>query len=182
MPKHYIRLLTDVELNDRQQHIWYTAVDKFTAGAQSLERTLQVQSMHADELQGNEDFPYVYVVYLPGNLDIQAAERIVVAWDNIYPRDFEIETSADYDSACDDSEIDLEIREEVQKFTNKYLHNRWVDDMVLQGWRYGARKNTKERTDPRIQNWDSLNESLRERITLTDAQIMKMIKDHPQIF
>jgi hypothetical protein len=94
MSDHYMRLLTDVGLNEKQKHIWYRLVEKFLGeeAAPRPEEFLDTLTTQRDEYEGDDEFPYVYVVYLSDEIDIDLAEQVVYLWSEIYPRDFLIES------------------------------------------------------------------------------------------
>jgi hypothetical protein len=185
MKTHYIRLLTDIELNDDQKHVWYRVVERFIGDHNTTEPTEFIDTLHParDELEGDEDFPYVYVVYLNDPLDIEQAEAMVEFWNKVYPGDYEIESSAEYDSECDcDTEIDDAMFEEIKRRASKFLHNRWVEDQVHEGWRYGLKINNTQRTDPRLRDWDSLNEQYRKEVDMDRNDAVKFFKRYSFIF
>lgn len=187
MQEHYIRLLTDIELNHTQKNIWYRVVEKFLdADMYSPEEVNYIDGFTSDrdELIGDEIFPYVYIVRLNNTLPVDIAEQIVALWDEVYPKDFEIESSAEYDD--DDCECDIEIddamHEEIQRRASKFLHNRWVEHQIHEGWRYGIKSHTQQKTDPRLRDWDSLNEQYRREIAMTREEAVKFFKQYPHIF
>jgi hypothetical protein len=201
MKEHFIRLLTDTELNVKQKQVWYKAVERFLDAAEYAPNEVNYidgLTTTRDELKGDDDFPYVYIVYLNDKLPIDIAEQIVMPWDRVYPRDFEIETSAIYNPHCDcgdcdcsdcdcsdcdcDVEIDEAMHEEIQRRASKFLHNRWVEHQVQEGWRYGAKIHNEHKTDPRLRDWDSLNENYRREIEMTQEDAVKFFKQYPHIF
>lgn len=194
MSDHYMRLLTDVELNDKQKHIWYRLVEKFLGeeAAPRPEEFLDTLTSYREELEGDEEFPYVYVVYLSDEIDVDLAEQVVYLWREIYPRDFLIESSAEYDPSlgCGDEdgdcscevEIDDALHEEIQRRASKFLHNRWVEDQVREGWRYGMQNSSKQKTSPRMRDWDSLREEYRREIPMSRDQAIDFLKKYPHLF
>ena len=186
MKKHYVRLLTDISLNSRQQEIWNRTVEKFLDAEYDPQPGHFVNKMTSDreELEGDEDFPYVYVVYLSHDVDPKLVEQIVMLWGKVYPKDFEIETSAEYD--CEDGdcelEIDDEMHEEIQRRASKFLHNRWVEEQLREGWRYGIRVMQEDKVSPRLRDWDSLNEQYRRELEMTREEAVKFFKKYPYIF
>jgi hypothetical protein len=185
MSEHYIRLLTDIDLNDKQKHIWYKAVDKFLGAEFSPqpENFIDTLTSYREELEGDEDFPFVYVVYLNDNVNPELAEQIVYLWSEIYPKDFQIETSAEYDCECEDEiEIDDAMHEEIQRKASKFLHNRWVDDRISEGWRFALSKSEKDKTSPRLRDWDSLREDYRKEVILDRDQATDFFKNYPHLF
>jgi hypothetical protein len=184
MTKHYMRLLTDVELNDKQKHIWYHCVERFLGAdhATQPEEFVDTLTSNRAELEGDDDFPFVYVVYLSDDIDITIAEQIVMVWDEIYPRDYEIESSAEIKDECDDIEIDDAMYEEIQQRASKFLHNRWVDDQLQEGWRFGINSSTKDKTSPQIRDWDSLREEYRRELPMDRQQAIDFLKQYPHLF
>jgi hypothetical protein len=183
MNNHYMRLLTDIELNDKQKQIWYRCVEKFLGADHATQPTnfLDTLTSHREELEGDEDFPFVYVVYLSDDVDPSLAEQIVMLWDNIYPRDYQIESSAEYDCGCD-IEIDDAMHEEIQRRASKFLHNRWVEDQLREGWRFSFNANKQNKTSPKLRNWDSLREEYRSELAMDREQAIKFFKDYPHLF
>ena len=184
MTQHYMRLLTDVELNDKQKHIWYRCVEQFLGADHATQPTdfLDTLTSQRDELEGDDEFPYVYVVYLSDDVDVAVAEQIVMVWDEIYPRDYEIESSAEFNDCDCDVEIDDVMHEEIQRRANKFLHNRWVDDQLHEGWRFGIKSSTKDKTNPRLRDWDSLREEYRLDLPMDRAAAIDFLKKYPHLF
>jgi hypothetical protein len=63
----------------------------------------------------------------------------------------EITTSENYDIPDGDTEIDL----------SSMKHNRWIDDKLNKGWRYGLEFSKENRTDPRLQPYHQLTDKLK---------------------
>lgn len=188
MTENYMRLLTDVELNAKQKQVWYRCVEKFLGADYATEPTnfLDKLTSHRDELEGDEDFPFVYVVYLSDQIDCDIAEQIVTLWDAIYPRDFEIESSAELGDCVDCEECAIEIDDamfaEIRKQADKYLHNRWVDTQIHEGWRFGINQSTKDKTSPRLRDWDNLREEYKHSVDMTRDQAITFMTTYPHIF
>ena len=186
MTEHYMRLLTDVELNTKQKTIWYRVVEKFLGAENSPQPENFIARMTSQraELEGDDEFPYVYVVYLSDDVDPGLAERIVHVWSEIYPRDFLIESSAEYDDDCADCEIEIDdaMYEEIQRRASKFLHNRWVEQQVSEGWRYGMSASRESKVSPRIRDWDSLHENYRRQMPMDRDQAVKFFKTYPHLF
>lgn len=192
MEEHYIRLLTTVELTGQQKHVWYRVVEKFLTDDTHAEHENFIDNMASqrDEFEGDEDFPYVYVVYLNSNINVAVAEQIVTLWSEVYPLDYEIETSSDLEDACgcgdeddwSDMEIDDAMYEEIQRRASKFLHNRWVESQLQEGWRFGIKMNAAAQTDPRLRDWDSLHENYRKLVDLDRDKAKQFLRKHPHIF
>jgi len=186
MSQHYMRLLTDVQLNAKQKQIWYRVVEQFL-GAEHVARPeefLDTLTSQRAELEGDEDFPFVYIVYLSDDVDVDLGQQIVDAWDKIYPRDYEIESSAEYDTECDDCDVEIDdaMYEEIQRRASKFLHNRWVESQLQNGWRWATRANMNEMTDPRLRDWESLHGKYRQQIPMDREQATDFLKKYPHLF
>lgn len=181
-----MRLLTDVELNPKQKQVWYRVVERFlgTKYATQPENFIDQLTSHRSELESDDDFPYVYIVYLSDDVDTAIAEKIVILWGKIYPRDFEIESSTEYNSDCDDCEIEIDndMHEEIQRRASKFLHNRWVEKQIGEGWRFGLNASNKEKVSPRLRDWDSLREEYRRQLVMERDQTITFLKKYPHLF
>ena len=128
MSEHYIRLLTNVELNTSQKKVWYQVVKKF------LSRIIETPPLNflsdnqllPAEFDGDIGFNNVYIIYLIEDVDSEVMEEIVKLWDEIYPLDFEIESSTEYGCGCDDCDVEIDdaLHEEIQRRANKFLRNQ----------------------------------------------------------
>ena len=181
MRDHYIRLLTDVELTDRQQYIWRKTVEKFIDDPM-LEPESFIQGLDIrDEFLGDENFPYVYVIYLSEDPNHTDVEKIVLLLSKVYPRDFEIETSAEY-SAIYDIDIDDALHKEIQQRASKFFHNMWVENKIQEGWRFGLASDSSSKVSPKLRDWDSLNEQYRSELNITKKQAIHFLKTYPHLF
>lgn len=186
MSEHYMRLLTDIELNPKQKQVWYRVVEKFLGAEFATQPTnfLDTLTSQREELEGDEDFPFVYVVYLSDDVDPGLAEQIVALWDQVYPCDYEIESSAEYDTECGDCDIEIDdtMHEEIQRRASKFLHNRWVETQISEGWRFGMNNSPRDKTSPRLRDWDNLREEYRRELTMDRDQAVKFFKTYPHLF
>jgi hypothetical protein len=63
----------------------------------------------------------------------------------------EITTSENYDIPDGETEIDL----------SSMKHNRWIDEKLSKGWRYGLEFSKESKTDPRLQPYHQLTDKLK---------------------
>lgn len=182
MHEHYMRLLVNRPLNERQRHIWITCVRKFLEDGE-LEYGDQRFRQGEETFIDNDEFPYSYLVKLTRDLNRTWAENIVKAWSEIYPADFQIETSIDV-ADCDDCDIELDddLFEDIATQLNKDLHNRWVEQQVGDGWRYGLRLSESQKTNPRLRDWDTLDPAYRKMVDITREQASEYFKRNRDIW
>jgi len=104
-------------------------------------------------LNKNTEEKEVYDFRLMRKISEREAE---IVFDNIQQDitgDFQMEvtTSERYDLPEGEDEIDI----------TAMRHNRWVSEMVSNGWRYGLKLNEEEKTDPRLRPYHELTEKIK---------------------
>ena len=128
-----------------------------------------------------EDFSHVYLIPLKRDISKDEALFIVAAWEYLYDEDFNIELSGQYDEEGDpDDDIDWQVEEDVRNQVvsslNKWEHNRWVDQMVSEGWRWGNYYSSSRKTHPALRNWDALPESHRRTRDISNREIFEWLR------
>lgn len=177
MYQHHIMLKTSDPLDREMALSWYMAVKEF--GPESIVYNYS----YGDGFVGMEyatcdcdEFSHCYIVPLTRNLTESETHIILSAWEYIYPGDFDVEISNQYDSS---SEYEIDIAEEIAQRAiadmKKWHHNRWVSEMVTQGWRTGAYFSESKKTHPALKDWDSLPESHRRAPEFSNAEILEWI-------
>lgn len=192
---HYIRLLTTEELSDDEMGLWFDTVSKFAPGGTVIiddqwdddsDEDFEV-AVSDDEDFGDDDFPYIYEVDLTRHLEKEEAEFIVAAWDMRFADDYEIETSNLYTSEVDpqsplDVSVDNEIKERIENTAAKFLHNRWVEKRIQEGWRFGLHSNKEQKVSPLLRDWDSLDESYRKHKKLSEKEALDFYVKYNTLF
>ncbi len=97
--------------------------------------------------------PHIYDFRLNRSVSEAEAEVILGLITDWTDDDFimEITTSENYDIPNDETEIDL----------SSMKHNRWIDDKVSDGWRYGLEFSKEKKIDPRLQPYHQLTDKLK---------------------
>jgi hypothetical protein len=179
MYQHHIQLRTHEPIDKEQALAWYQTVRDY--GPDDVVFTYVYNDDEVTMEYGTcEDCesPHVYTVPLNRDLTTDEALFIVNVWEHIFPDDFDIEMSNNYSTMDDDVElsIDDEVREAAIRDLNKWNHNRWVSEMISEGWRQGSYYNSKEKTHPALRDWDSLPESHRRSRQIEDKEIFEWLK------
>ena len=171
-----LQLKVDVHLDETQRFIWY----KLVATVLGLDDPNVEQHEYEYE---DDEFSQCYMVYLDEQPNVKVVEAIVHLWGKIYPRDFNIELSVDEKSGLDE-EIEFEdgVHEDIQKRASRFFHNRWVENQIQDGWRYGMHLNEDEKTDPRLINWDSLQIPYRKQLVMNPKEAYDFLKKYPYVF
>lgn len=178
MYQHHIMLKTQEPLENLDISSWYKTVREY--GPESI----VYKYPYADGFVGMEyatcdtaEFTHCYIVPLARNLTATEAQFIVAAWEYIFPQDFDIEISNQYDDTPEyEIEIDQEVYESATTDMKKWHHNRWVSEMVGQGWRHGQYFSESKKTHPALRDWDSLPESHRRAPEFTKKQVFEWLR------
>lgn len=181
--KHHIQLRTPEPISGEDAVMWYETVKEFgpSGTVYAYKHDGKEVGMEYGTLEDDE-MPHGYVVPLIRDIDSDEALFIVAAWEYLYKGDFNIELSNQFDTAdpedIEDIELDIEesLRQQVITDMNKWEHNRWVDQMVSEGWRCGSYYNSKQKTHPAMKNWDSLPESHRRSRQISNREVFEWIQ------
>jgi hypothetical protein len=122
---------------------------------------------------------YVYILPLVRHLTADEAERIVEGYMRVTDHDFEIESSNVYRPNADfghpfeyDIMMDNEARDVLLQDLARHMHNRWIQEKMQKGWRFGLNLDLNERTHPAMRPWDDLPERYRRMPSVTDKELM----------
>ena len=181
MYQHYIQLKTPESIDDNQMNRWYRTTKEF-----GPENIVQSYEMNGNEISMDystcSDCEFEHIYTIPLNRDLTQAETqfIMQAWEHIFSDDFDIEISNLYDAAAfgefeNSINIDDDIKSSVLGDMSKWNHNRWVDELVKDGWRWGLYFNSVQKTHPALRDWDNLSESHRRVKTPDDNQILEWL-------
>jgi hypothetical protein len=183
MYQHHIILKTADQLDPTQALAWYKAVKEF--GPESI----VFNYSHGDHSVAMEygvcdcdEFAHCYTVPLTRDLTESETQFIINAWEYLFPLDFDIEISNQYDDQKDyDISLDEEIASRAVTDMKKWHHNRWVSEMSSAGWRTGAYFSESNKTHPALRDWDSLPESHRRSPEFTDKEVVAWLRRNKSI-
>ena len=184
MYQHHIQLKTNEPLSGEQALEWYNTIKEYGPDDVVFSYTHNGKDV-AMEYGTCEDceMANTYVVPLKRDLTPSETAFILEAWGHKFNEDFDIEISNSYDAmGMGEFENTIEIDEEVkiQAITdmNKWRHNRWVDQMVSEGWHWGTHYNSKQKTHPALRQWDDLAESHRRSQPIENTDILEWLRKY----
>ena len=128
---------------------------------------------------------FIYKILLTRNLLPEETEFIVYAWDGIYNEDYDIEITQDYVSDGNDNfeyHVEKSTYEKVIEIASRFIHNRWVDHKISNGWRYGLYYSIKNKTDPKLRDWDNLPDEYKKMLEMNDSDVIKFYKENTHLF
>ena len=109
------------------------------------------------------DAGYKYQIPLKRNLTGTELESIVNEWVKDFEGDFDIEASSPVLRMQDlemFQEVDIDDDYKMIAFNveSNIKHQRWMDNQVDEGWRYGMKYNSESKTSPLLRPWEQLAE------------------------
>ena len=109
------------------------------------------------------DAGYRYQIPLKRNLTGSELESIVGVWVEDFEGDFDIEASSPVLrmqdlSMFEEVEIDEDYEMIAFNVESNIKHQRWMDNQVSEGWRYGMKYDPKSKTSPLLRPWEQLSE------------------------
>lgn len=177
----YIKLYTKTQLSETEQDVWYGLVRKSLSPEMAFNRA-DTQYRELD----HDDYKHSYTIWLADRPDNELVEEIVFTWQDRYDGDFEIETSTELMIDDDTDDNDIELQEEVYKLIQKraaqYFHNKWVEESLDSGWRYGMKLDKKDKTHPALREWSSLHPEYQRMPAMTPKQALAFFIKNKHLF
>lgn len=183
MYQHHIMVKTAEPMDSENALNWYATVKQFAPEGIvfSYMQNGEPVAMEYGVREG-EEFGHCYVV--PLNRDMTQDETLFVvdAWEHMYPEDFDIEISNMYDVNTDyEMEIDPVVKESAINDMAKWHHNRWLHQMMKEGWHYGIYYSETNKSHPALREWDTLAESHRRVPEFTNEEVAKWLRLYNKI-
>lgn len=129
---------------------------------------------------------FCYRVELTRDLLKDEAEFIIYYWDFKFDQDYDIEITQTDINDIFSYDIDYAVfpdaKSKIIEVASRFLHNRWVDNKIKNGWRYGLYYNIRNKTDPKLRDWDSLPQEYRKIPNMNDIQLVNFYKKNRNLF
>lgn len=163
-PQHHIEIKTKESLPKGAAGLWARVVrdngpNGITTSTDMLVgRELVNSRLYA--IRGKTGTHYV----VPLTRDLTNAEAVVIAnaWDAAYPDgDFSMFWSQAPAAHPRTQQIQGKLLNMIAETAAKRYHNTWHQQMMEQGWRFGAKLRTSHKQHPMLQSWDNLPEKYR---------------------
>lgn len=174
MQDFYILQRTQEPLTSEQVQKWYYTIEML-----GPDNIMAGDDDNTSLMLGMQSAQYLYIIPLVRHLTSNEAERIVEGYMRVTEHDFEIETSNVYRADADfghpfemDLNIDTEARNILEQNLARQEHNRWIQDKMNNGWRYGLSLNLTEKTHPAMRPWDDLPERYQRMPAVTDKKLL----------
>lgn len=181
--KHFISLETDRELSFTEVKQWYNIVKKSVSGE------VRTFVMVPKENEGSKKVfllkkkyknnKYEYQIPLVRNISEKEFNSINKEYQNYFPG---TNYSLKYSDIQKYELIDPELPISINYFQNfcekisKYQHNQWVQDRMIDGWRYGLKFDYNNKTSPMLRSWIDLPDEYRKIDTKLGLEIFNILK------
>ena len=177
MFQHHIILATPEPLDSTLVQKWYEFVKEFGPEDIVVPYTTVDGDVAIEYGIREGEMPHCYIIPLARDLTTEETSFIVATWEHVYPSDFDIEISNQYNFQQDyEYDIDQSVEENAKHDMKKWHHNRWVAEMSHTGWRYGTSFSEKNKTHPALRDWDSLPESHRRSPEFSKKDITEWLQ------
>jgi hypothetical protein len=153
----FIKLVVPQELEPKSYALWYHTVETTLASGIIAHTQIapgkQSKLYHKKTAKGQ----HCYVIPLTRDLDRSEIYRTVEAWHKSWPKgDFVIDWSQPVGLHAPSLDLATHKIEQAMDAWAKIQHQRWMSQHLADGWRYGTKISTKEKTHPWLQPWESL--------------------------
>lgn len=151
--EHYFRISLVRELTSEEVRNFVTMVEEHADVEPDDEDVAVVY--HIDD-QNN----HCYDIRLEDDITADVGDELALACEEMFPDDdFELESSMgviDEQFEFVDLKLRGEDRKQIAENYNKWQHQRWIDNMVAEGWAFGMRIDESAKTHPALRPWESL--------------------------
>jgi hypothetical protein len=144
--KYHIRVGMDEELSKHDITGIIKVLEKTIPNVFGTEEGTSVQ-YHTDDTRHMYDFK------IERSLTEAESEVILKVVEQWTENDFLLEVTTTEDYFLPENEYEADV--------TSIKHNRWVNNKVDEGWRYGLEFNTDAKTDPRLRPYHELTEKLK---------------------
>lgn len=174
MQDFYILQRTSQPLDRESLRKWY-----HTVGLLAPQGVLSGDDDNDELMLGMQDTDYLYIIPLVRHLTAVEAEKIVTGYMRVTEHDFNIETSNVYRADADfghpfeyDITLDEAARATIQDAMSRRNHNKWIQEQMDKGWRFGLDLDLVAKTHPAMRPWDDLPANYRRFSALDDKALV----------
>jgi RyR domain len=158
----YISLSVPQDLNEAEAKLWYQTVEESAPEGTCVSTEIQPHNKAVRYYMESRSGMKRYVVVLSRDLSSEEAHKIAEALDQKFPEiDFEIDWSQQPETFGRAVELREDTLKAVALEASKRAHNRWVNEKINEGWRYGQKNSSANKVSPMCVAWENLSETYR---------------------
>jgi hypothetical protein len=154
----YVRIIVAHKLPKKQSVLWYTTVHNILPSGMISQTQLTPDTYSKFYMKRLSDKRYTYIIPLVRDLNAHEVHEILQAWSKSYPvEDFILDYSQPVEHNIPVlADISQQNIAQAIESWSKQQHQKWMQDKMQQGWRFGIVLSIKNKTHPWLQPWESL--------------------------
>ena len=178
----YVQIIVPNEFTPQQIKTWFSTVQDNVPsgliGSTSLQQkgeTRESKFFHKQTANGK----HAYVIPLVRDLDASEVHSILKKWCELYSEGdftFDYSQSEGIQHAPPPS-LEQHKIDQVLDAWAKHQHQAWMKRHTEQGWRYGVKLSSRDKTHPWLQPWESLPPRARELNVHGVKDLLKILND-----
>lgn len=159
----YISLSVPRDLSESEALEWYKTVETSAPEGICVSTEVEPNNTATRFYMESAGSNKKYVVVLARDLLSEEAYKVAQALENKLPEiDFEIDWSQPPEPFGKTIALKEDTFKAVALEASKRAHNAWVTQKISEGWRYGQKTSTFDKTSPLCANWENLSETYRK--------------------
>jgi hypothetical protein len=153
----YIKLVVTQELAPKTYALWYHTVEQSLPSGMISQTEISPGKLSRLYRKQTPKGQHCYVIPLVRDLDSSEIYQTVEAWNQAWPKgDFVIDWSQPVGIHAPSLDMATHKIEQALESWAKTQHQRWMSQHLKDGWRFGVKLSTRDRTHPWLQPWESL--------------------------
>ena len=178
----YIQLIVPHKLDTSIVKMWFDCVEhclpKGMIGSTTIAKDGKTkESKIYSKILENKKI--CYVIPLVRNLDASEIHELVQHWNSDYKDgDFIVDYSQNNMAPPTGAKSisEKKILQVLDAWAKKE-HHRWMDGSLKQGWKYGMRMSTAQKTHPWLQPWEQLPENAKQQKMNSVKDLLTLLND-----
>lgn len=176
----YVRIIVSQNLPRSQFVLWFNTVEKTLASGLIGETQLRPDTyskFYSKKLGKNRR---TYVVPLVRDLDASEVHQLLQAWNKAYPQgDFVFDYSQPVEHMQPQTQ-DLPDQKiaQVMEAWSKQQHQKWMQDHMHRGWRFGTNISVTNKTHPWLQPWESLPQAAKDKNMQACKDLLEQLHEY----
>jgi len=183
----YISLYVKKKLSKKDSNLWFKTVESLLPFGTHSNAYITVDDhiKLTDHYVKRTKNGFKYIVPLTRDLLDDEAGIIAIAFDRKFDNEnFEINFSQTKQQIQRKHVQQISILDEIATQIAKKIHNEWLKEKTEDGWNYGPMYNPIQKKNPRLRNWDQLNQDVKleeinralKMLTVLDSINLKIVQ------
>jgi hypothetical protein len=172
--EHYFRICLQRDLSSQEARAFLKLVEEYTDTEEDDEGVIMVYHT-------NDDAQHCYDIRLEDDITADVGDELLEACEEMFPNDdFDLESSMGIIGETfefGEFKLNEADRKQIAQNYNKFTHQRWIDTMVSEGWRFGLKLDESSKTHPALRPWDDLSGLHRKDQSKTIDYVIEQLEE-----